>query len=661
MDSLLAIYPTARKVEEELKRRSRDGCVMGHRIVTFPQLIETLWRESDSPPRMIDAIGERIALNQALSTSGAGGFPRFANGSVGDNGGLAACIGGLIRQLKSAAVTPMDLRDAARPLAAADRRRVEMVAEAFAAYEDLLRDRGLADAHDRERIVLEGLHQAERSGRRPRPLEGVKQLLIAEIYDLSLLQFMIVASLIRLIGDADLTIQAASHKVDANGFANLTWNRFVGEESIADKVLPHFVHRGGREGQLGFVLEHMFTDSYPAAPPADGTVTIVGAPDRLREAEEVARAIRRMLEANGAESADGSVRFERIGVVARDLQPYANYLETVFRRYRIPLRIEGTRSLRASALGRIVMDLLKLPAEGYRRVAIVALCNSPCLALGIRGGDQRLLAEIGYIDAAAGNIADRFAIAKSAAEAEAAEAGNDAARQRALRQNQRLERAAGAFARLIALCAPLEQPATAAEHAARLDHLLEELSFDPAAGDDGNAAGAALRETFDAITRASIAIAPATLITPAAFAGLLEEAMTQKMLEADCGGGEVAAMPVLDARGLDFDCVFILGLNEGTFPRYHGDDPIISDDIRPALNRTLAGSLRQRFGAYAASAPGPLLRTRRHHNAEDWFLFFLALSMPERRAVLSYAAGDERGNPIARSPFIDEVTALCGG
>ena len=35
--------------------------------------------------------------------------------------------------------------------------------------------------------------------------------------------------------------------------------------------------------------------------------------------------------------------------------------------------------------------------------------------------------------------------------------------------------------------------------------------------------------------------------------------------------------------------------------------------------------------------------------------------MPERRAVLSYAAADERGSPLTRSPFIDEVTTLCHG
>ena len=42
MDSLLAIYPTARKVEEVLKQQSRLGCRLGHKVLTFPQLIDGL-------------------------------------------------------------------------------------------------------------------------------------------------------------------------------------------------------------------------------------------------------------------------------------------------------------------------------------------------------------------------------------------------------------------------------------------------------------------------------------------------------------------------------------------------------------------------------------------------------------------------------------------
>ncbi|HEX4209897.1 MAG TPA: PD-(D/E)XK nuclease family protein, partial [Candidatus Binataceae bacterium] len=506
------------------------------------------------------------------------------------------------------------------------------------------------------------LHQSEHSGRPPRTLAGVSHLLVAEIYDLSLLQFMIVTSLIRLIGDADLTIQAAPHKVDSNSFANLTWNRFVGEQSIADQVLPHFVHRGGREGQLGFALEHLFTGATPSPPPFDGTIEIVEAPDRLREVEEVARTIRRMFEASSVADTPPP-GLERIGIVARDLVPYASYLETVFRRYRIPLRLANACILRTTTPARVLLDLLKLTAEGYRRVDLASLCKSPYLQIDAVSGADRLMAEAGYIDHAAGPLADRFAAVREAALAEAAATTDEAVRDRVIRRAKNFDRVAQSFTRIFTLLDPLTRPGTLAAHITSLDHLLAELRFNPAYDQtDGYSIAAALRETFDAIASAGKAIAPARELSSAEFAALLEDALSARVVDPDADtAGAVQAMPVLDARGLDFDCVFILGLNDGVFPSYHADDPLIPADLRPLLNRALSAALRDRFGVYAAAAPGPLLRTHRHDNAEDWFLFFLALSMPERRAVLSYAATDERGSPLSRSPFIDEITSLCAG
>jgi hypothetical protein len=276
MDSSLAIYPTARKVEDLLKRQSLERCQMGHRVVTFPQLVDALWREYGADHVLLSAIGERFAIEEAIG--------RASNiGDIAGQSGMTEYLHALVRKLKSAALTAEDLRLASKALSPSGTAWVEMVAAILAGYEALLDERGLADAHDRERAVLDALLRAERQGTRPRYLAGVTHLLVAEIYDFGLLQFMIVAALIRIIGDAELTIQAEPHAVNANRFPELTWNRFVGEESIADKVLPQFVRRGGRQGRLGFLLTHIFSGNYPTPPPPDGTVSIIEAPTRRRE------------------------------------------------------------------------------------------------------------------------------------------------------------------------------------------------------------------------------------------------------------------------------------------------------------------------------------------------------------------------------------------
>src|SRR5215471_10323703 len=68
MLSLLAIYPTAHKVEDLLKRQSlKTGCVLGYRVTTFPQITDALWREASIVRVIVGSIGERLALEEAIT------------------------------------------------------------------------------------------------------------------------------------------------------------------------------------------------------------------------------------------------------------------------------------------------------------------------------------------------------------------------------------------------------------------------------------------------------------------------------------------------------------------------------------------------------------------------------------------------------------------
>src|SRR5215469_11068365 len=308
MHSVLTIYPTAHTVEDMLKRESQaKGGLLGHRVTTFPQVTDALWHEAGIARVTVGPVGERLALEEAFTRARARGLDlAFAPGD-----GVRDHLLRFIRELKSAAIAAGDLRQACAGLPDTAAIRVRGVAEIFAEYDNLMRKAGAVDAHDRERLIVEALHRMEETGRRPRFLNGVEHLLVAEVYDPSLLQFMLVSSLIRLIGDATLAIQAEPFDLRFNRFADLTWNRFVAEESIGDKVLPHFVRRDGRKGRLGFVLSHLFapaghapprggslagfvteperSEAEPATsrselPPPDGTVRIIEAPDQRREA-----------------------------------------------------------------------------------------------------------------------------------------------------------------------------------------------------------------------------------------------------------------------------------------------------------------------------------------------------------------------------------------
>lgn len=660
MTKTLAIYPTALKAADQLKRIARDaGCVMGDPAMTFPQLIDALARETGDPREPLDRIGERVAIGLALERAP---LPGVANPP---GPGFAESLLGLIRSLKTAALKPDDLRRAAAGIELATAIPIENLAALGDAYQAVLDRHHVIDHYDRETAVLAMLHRCETETRRPRLLEGVERLAIVEIYDLSLLQFMIAAALIRIVGAAEVTIQAQPQQVtSATRFAELTWNRFVGEESIADQTLPEFVNRTGRAGQLNFLIANLFAAEPPPAPPADDTVAIIEAPNRIREAEEVAREIRRRLEqADGRGVAPG-----RFAVVARDLEPYADYLEAAFRRYRIPLRMAGPRPLTAAPAARAVLDLLRASADGFRRDDLGRILGS---ALFRTPADAHpgVLAEAGYIDRATAPLRDRLESRRAALAVEAADPTLDEReRLRRAAASRRIERAMPHFARLLELLEPLAERAAATTHVQRLRHALRELRFDPAAKPldsdfAGNAAAAGpLFAALESIAAADSKFAAERVVSAAEFAAEVAAAFREATFEpaSQDGAAVTLALPVREARGLDFDTVFVIGLNDQTFPAYRGEDPLIPDDARRLLNPALAAALRRRHGARAADAPGPILRTRPQRNAEDPFLFFLALSMPERRVVLSYARADETGQPLARSPFIEEVVRMLG-
>jgi RecB family exonuclease len=651
-DSTLAIYPTALKATDQLMRMSRGGCVLGPRVTTLPQVVEALWRESVDPRTPLSEVGERLVTLEAIAEAAPAG--------IAATSGMADRLLALIRQLKSAALTAADWRGAYASLPATAQARLAAFTPVFDAYARLLTARGLADRHDREAAALDLLHRMEREGRRPQYLEGVEHLLVAEIYDLSLLQFMTIAALIRLIGDAQLTIQAEPRQVDASRFADLTWNRFAAEESIADQVLPEFVRRTGRPGRLGFVIEHLFTGVYPAPPDPDATVTVVEAPNPRGEAEGLARAIRRLLEADDPPALD-RIALDRIGIVARDLTPYREYLEAAFRRYRIPLTIAIGQPLRAASPARALLQLIAIPLEDYRRDALAGLCAGP-YAHPAAAGYLSLLDEAGYLDRRTRSLAE--CIERRRRELVSPSDPPEDLFGRGVVNRERFRRGAAAWAELLDAIATLEPPATMGDHLARLTALLERIGFDPigdALTGEGAPGAAALWRTLDELGVEAARVVPRRTLTLREFAATLETVLRDTAVTSGAAeGGAVRALPLRDARGLDFDRLFILGLNDGVFPRYSPEDPLVPDTTAVALSRALRSRLARRFGDRTPDAPGAILRTRGQRNSEEPFLFFLALSMPERAVVLSCCTEDESGRPLARSPFLDEVTRLLG-
>ena len=105
--------------------------------------------------------------------------------------------------------------------------------------------------------------------------------------------------------------------------------------------------------------------------------------------------------------------------------------------------------------------------------------------------------------------------------------------------------------------------------------------------------------------------------------------------------GRVAVLDLLRARTRRFEAVFVLGLEEGSFPRRANPSPFLDDDARRSLDeRTRSRLLR----------PDPVSRER--------YLFYAACTRPSRRLYLVREAATDEGAPRVASPFWDETRVL---
>ncbi len=101
--------------------------------------------------------------------------------------------------------------------------------------------------------------------------------------------------------------------------------------------------------------------------------------------------------------------------------------------------------------------------------------------------------------------------------------------------------------------------------------------------------------------------------------------------------GRVAIIDYERARTRTFDVVFLLGLEEGAFPRRARPSPLLDDDARQAL-----GGRLERTDAVA----------------RDRYLFYTACSRATKRLVLVREAASDEGMPREPSPFWDDVASL---
>jgi ATP-dependent helicase/DNAse subunit B len=324
-----------------------------------------------------------------------------------------------------------------------------------------------------------------------------------------------------------------------------------------------------------------------------------------READEIAR---RILE----HSVPGRP-FREMGVVLRSRDPYGPLIETTLARFGVPARSYFLDPIASHPAVAYLIGVVRAMLEGWDHASIAALLRQPASGVGATPEGDRLDFELREKLPGRG-----LPIA-------------------ALRE------APDALIRFQEITGWRRERLETAEWAERLKMLVR-LAPQPEIEDRAD------RDLVHAwrSTAAALARFAEVVEETAGFAGTgktplegfwrqVETALAVEPLRlADRRRDVVHIMDVYEARQWELPVVFVCGLLERVFPKYHGENPVMGD------------AARRRLG----------LPTSAEAQAEERFLFDLAVTRATEQVVLSYPRFDEKGEETLPSFFLAEEQAL---
>jgi len=362
-----------------------------------------------------------------------------------------------------------------------------------------------------------------------------------------------------------------------------------------------------------------------------GSVRIAERRDGLDEVRAIAQEIRDLIA--------GGVRPGEIAVAFPDLDQAIPYVEEVFADFNLPYAVSSGQTLLRSPLTRAMLDVLTVPAFGYRRGDVVALLSSPYIRSALVGPEVDLLSREARIVAGAETWDRRLAgLAARLEEERAAPDLPDSARQRLAEKIARIETVREEIGRLFADLECLEGEKTLAGHLAAYRSLLARRHW-PAMPEEGDSgvlereardlrAFAGLLDTLEGFTR----LLPEQRISLVEFSSLLGLLAAGTRSSKKRNRNAVQLVGVRKIAHLSIPYVFLANLVEGVMPRLTTRLPFTTDlETRQLGTRTKADILR-----------------------EERYYFIAALLAARERVYLSYPSADG-GSPVIRSGFVDAV------
>ncbi len=620
-------------VTSQLLQRSPCGVLTAPQIITFAQLAGRVLGASQSSVKSISPLERYFLLRKIVTKlSDAGKLPTFA--PVAHTTGIVTALDRAIAELKRAAVDENDLAYALHDTQGKSRDLLSV----YTAYQHYLRQMQLFDVEGQMWQGRDDLKNAPDDAPNDAiGLGGIDVIIADGFTDFTPTQLEMLTLLVPRVRGMLITLPHADDPRERMWFwtqRTLKRIRTLPVANITEITIPSPPTDASEDSlQIKKILPRIFDhDAEPCDPPSG--LSIVAATDIDSEVTAVARKIKRLL-IDGANP--GS-----IGVIARSIETYHEAIYRIFSECDIPVTPP------AAGLGDVpvVRFFLNVAALSESNFAFADVLH----IIGNSYFDPQMLGEFSRADIATaqcvireGNVCDgresylaAFERAENRAAVRSDDPGNAMPEDLSRTDHTAINRAWKMLQRLF----DIAEKSRGADEG--LLELIETLGLRRSVWNPADLE----RSSRDMRAVDSLTVVIESLGSDAAKIDIenFREGLSRVSLPPIRSESLVDVTSVLDARGVRWEHVFVLGCGEGQFPQKVTDLSLLSETERAAWNQR-----------------GIDLDRRSDLTAREMLLFYLAVSRADKTLTLSYHQLDAAGGASGMGSFLQSLVEVVGG
>lgn len=616
--------------------RQRQLSLLNLHLLTFYQFALALFGETgETPPELRSDLFLEAALRHLIQAR-APGTEAFVG--IEERAGGCAALWQTLRDLRDGAVEPQLALEALleRPIRDELSERARQILLLFHTHLVFCRDRNICQLSDLDTRAVQRVPASAY-------LKGFAKIIYYGFYDLTQIQLDFFHAVVRHYPvTLFFPLLPARPAHEGWSFAGRFYERYVqgcnteptsellnGNAALLPATLKLFDATAGRNDQ---------------ASPQSWRCTIVNSFGVYDEVTSAAKEILRLVEDEGME-------FHEIGLVARSLDGYRAAVKDTFHAHRIPLDGALEEPLTQFPLTKAVILLLNLPARDFFRPQVIDLLSSPFFNSGL--GKETVRARPELWDLATRELAickgmaewrrlrhysDRDLLVSRSAEDESRLLTVPAAQ---------LRRLSDIVESLAADLMSLPEFASWSEYARRWQELLQRYLYVPSERQPAASPTVSLYEKIFSLLHELEALEGVHhRVSLAEFGQTFQHWLERSNFAPDTG--TVNGVRVFDAtaaRGLSFRALFVLGLNEGVFPRTIREDAFLRDRDREFLERDLGYKVNPKLAAFD----------------EEKLMFTLLVNAAREKLYCSFQRSDESGRVLAPSWYLGELKRVLGG